>query len=163
MRGETDIDHGRRAINAVQFQPDSPRAHLGRCELVAKPHKQPVEHPHHIGREPDRLGQGHPHPEMRRIRFGCDRLGLGPKRLIETAKKFSAEPARQWCPGHSGQVGDLVQSEAGQTVGDRSFNPQRAHWRRAQPREQPAFRDHPATTASKCPGSAPGLGNGAFR
>ena len=159
----TDVNHGSRTIYAHEFQPDSPGPHLGRCQLVAKPDQQPVEHPHDIGCEPDRLGQGHPHPEMQGIRLGSDGFSLGPERLIQTAKKFRAEPARQWCPGHSGQVGDLVQSEAGQTVGDRSFNPQRAHRHWAELREQPAFRDHASSTAGKCPGTAPGLGNGAFR
>ena len=82
------------------------------AELVAKPVQEPREPRHDIPMQPNRLGQRHPHPEMRWQRLRRDRLRLMPQGLVEPPHQPRPEAAGKGHPGQRDEIGDPAEAEA---------------------------------------------------
>jgi len=111
----------------------------------------------------DRLGQRHPHREIRALRVRRDRLGLKPEGLVEPQRQTRPETARKRRPRQRDQVGDPAQPQPVKRTGGVVADPERRNRQAPKPLGQSALGDDPPAMARQRMSAAIGARDGAVR
>ena len=118
-------------------------------KLGAKPLQQARQTRHHIRLQPDLFRQGHPHPEMRCVRFRSNRLCLCAQRLIQPQHRPLTEAPCQGRARQRNQIRDSGGTDAGQRVSSILIDPQRRDRQMPDDLGQPSVGDVPAAVAGQ--------------
>ena len=86
-------------------------------QVHAEPFQEPVETRHHVGLEPDRFRQCHPHSEMRWLGLGRDRFRLHAESLVQTQDQSRAKAAGKGRARQGQNVRDARETDPRQSVG----------------------------------------------
>ena len=78
-------------VAAMRLEPQHTRAAAAAFEPCTKLRRHPLQRQLQVGRQPDRVGKGHPHREAFGRRGGVDRLGRGPRGLVEPVHQPAPE------------------------------------------------------------------------